>query len=68
MSDQVAWGDTLATWPSLSVEVEFMPWHWRLGWWRRDGRRAWLLRAGPLTVESSANRPLFPVKRRAVSR
>lgn len=59
----VAWRDSFSTWPSLRVQVELLPWHWRLRWYRDDIEPAFNLTVGPVTVEFFANRKPFALER-----
>ena len=52
--------DIVMTWPSLSVKVQLMPWHWRIWFWRDwDCTSSCSLIFGPIEIAWFANRPLF---------
>lgn len=61
---RVAWRDTFAVWPSLRIEVQVAPWHWRLRWYRDDIEPYWVIDLGPLRIDFGANREWFPLERR----
>lgn len=44
--------ERMESWPSVRIQVEVAPWHWRLSWWR-DDIHPWTvhLTVGPLSVE-----------------
>lgn len=53
--------DRLMCWPSLTVKVELLPWHWRVWFWNDwDCTSSWTLILGPVDVQWFANRPMFP--------
>lgn len=62
---RISWRDTLGVWPSLSVMVHLLPWHWTRWWfWSDDIERWWHLYAGPVEIQFGWNRGVFPLERR----
>lgn len=65
---RVHWRDTLTTWPSLTITVQLMPWHWRIRWHRDDIEPCVTLNLGPVVLDFSANRRPFALERAGVIR
>lgn len=64
----ILWRETLMTWPSLTIQVELAPWHWRFRWYRDDIEKACCtLILGPLQVALQSNHQPFPFERRTAA-
>jgi hypothetical protein len=60
---KVSWRETFTTWPSVKIEVELLPWHWRFRLYRDDLEPYLIVSAGPLTIAMWANKRWFPLER-----
>lgn len=63
---KISWRDTFMTWPSLSIRIQLLPWHWRVRWYGERYEPSITVMFGPLELDFMANRHPFELDREPV--